>query len=798
MKLRLNSLSIAVIAAFTILFAVGGWFAFENIAQAQSLPSPANTRVANGDDRGAVDVSWDAVSGASHYSVRWVNLDAAWAAYRAGLDWQQLIQSVDIADTGETSYTLTVNDLTPGTRYSFGVGSKSTSGATPNWASWVSLAPAGDDGTTDVHDVVRIQSAALAIARNASELIAVGSVPTDASMTAAIVRAKIGEVRRLKGLLNEQVLVLTDQGPAERADYIETLVNDLISNVEAIQTGRGRLSMALRAENASRAALTRDNNKTLFPQTGVSVDRQFYDLVTATDGHVSTEDILQYTHTESLGSNATLGHTLLLVASLMQDPTFVARIQESYDTIGGRVDRDVEYLRDHRPVEFFDDDVLLQAENVRDAGGGEADYFDRLVARLDLVVKERELIEDNAEILDDLLEQVDHLSAEVRGADDVPPVPTPPTADTMDPGITDNQIMFGQSAALTGSNDVLGIGMRLGIRAAFKEANDNGGVGGRQLNLMTENDSYEPDAAFANTLKFVEGDNPVFALIGAVGTPTSRAALPVAKDAGVPFVGAFTGAQLLRGDELTNVLNYRASYHDETDKMVKLLAAADITNVAVLYQNDSYGVDGLMGVKNALNRQDKMELVASWYYRRNTSAVQSAAFRIAAEDPEAVIIIGTSAPAAKIINKLRMKMVADPPVFLSVSFVGSDALVSELDKLGESGEGVYVTQVVPLPSGDSLPILGEYREALTAYKSDAEPNFVSLEGYLAGRLAIARLQACDSDLSRECFLDVGTDPIDIGGLMLQFGANDNQGSDEVYLTVIGADGEYRLADAITR
>lgn len=792
MKLPLNSLSIAVIAAVAILVATGGWLAFENIAQAQTdLPSPANTQVANGDDLGSVAVSWDAVSGASHYSVRWVNLDAAWAAYRAGLDWQQLIQSVDIADTGETSYTLTVNDLTPGTRYSFGVGSKSTSGATPNWASWVSWTPRGDDGTTDVHDVVRIQSAALAIAQNANALLAVGSVPTNADMTRMSIGQDRATVGQIKGILNSQVDIIKATGPVERSEYIESLVNTLTSNVESIQSGRGSLLMALQAEGESRTMLTRNNNAVLFPQTGASVDRQFYNLVTAAEGDVSADAILRYAHTESLGQNASLGHTLLLVASLMQDPTYVARIQESYDSVGGRVDRDVEYLRENAPG-VLSEGALLQAENVRDAGGGDADYFERLVARLDLVVAERDLIEKNAEILDDLLEQIDHLSAQVRGAT-VPAVPTPETEDTMDPGISDNEILFGQSAALMGSNAALGMGMQLGIQAAFKEANENGGVGGLDLKLMTEDDRYEPDLAFAKTLELVEGDNPVFALIGAVGTPTSRAALPVAQDAGVPFVGAFTGAQLLREDDLTNVLNYRASYHEETATMVELLVEAGRTDVAVLYQNDSYGIDGLTGVTTALKERD-LEPVATWYYRRNTSAVQSAAFRIAEAEPDAVIIIGTSKPAAEIIKKLRMKMDPDP-AFLAVSFVGSNALA---DVLGAEGEGVYVTQVVPLPTGDSVSVLSEYRDALMAYDDDAKPGFISLEGYLAGRLAVARLQDCATDLSRECFLDVGSDPIDIGNLVLQYGPMDNQGSDEVYLTRINAQGEFETAESIVR
>ena len=333
--------------------------------------------------------------------------------------------------------------------------------------------------------------------------------------------------------------------------------------------------------------------------------------------------------------------------------------------------------------------------------------------------------------------------------------------------------------------------MQVGIQAAFKEANDAGGVNGRTLTLLTEDDSYEPDAAFENARKLLDADR-VFGLIGSVGTPTSRAASPVAEAQGAPFVGAFTGAQLLRSGDLTNVLNLRASYHDETERMVAYLQSEGISKVAVLYQNDSYGVDGLEGVQNALARDGRqnMELVESWYYRRNTAAVNSAVFRIARANPEAVIIIGAYQPAAEAIEKLRMKL--DPePIFMNVSFVGSNALAEEL---GDAGAGVYVTQVVPLPTDESNTVVAKYVAALSEYDANAEPGFVSLEGYLVGRLAIAALDACGAQVTRSCFLMEARGLDSIDGFELTFQPGENQGSDAVFLTRVNAAGEYELAE----
>ena len=115
---------------------------------------------------------------------------------------------------------------------------------------------------------------------------------------------------------------------------------------------------------------------------------------------------------------------------------------------------------------------------------------------------------------------------------------------------------------------------------------------------------------------------------------------------------------------------------------------------------------------------------------------------------------------------------------MNISFVGSNALAAEL---GPDGAGVFVTQVVPLPTDGSIPIVASYLNALSAYSPDAVPGFVSLEGYLAGRLAIAGLEICGRDVDRTCFLDSlrGAHSIDLDGFRLGYGEQDNQGSDAV-------------------
>ena len=361
-------------------------------------------------------------------------------------------------------------------------------------------------------------------------------------------------------------------------------------------------------------------------------------------------------------------------------------------------------------------------------------------------------------------------------------------------GVYADSIVFGQSAALEGPAGELGRNMHLGIRAAFEEANREGGVHGRALRLIVRDDGYEPEPAVANTQELIE--HGVFGLIGAVGTPTSSAAEPGASDAGVPYIGAFTGAGLLRRPDQRYVVNLRASYGQETEEMVdRLVRDLDFERIAVFYQDDNYGLAGLTGVRSAMDARG-MELVSEAPYMRNTRAVKRGLLDIQAGNPQAVIIIGAYIPVAHFIRWAR-KMGLDA-LFVNISFVGSYAL---LDELGRAGDGVVVTQVVPFPRDPRVPVVARYQAALRAVDPSARPGFVSLEGYLAGRLVVEALAAGDPDVrpTRESFLRTLTEsgPIDLGGFVVEYGVEDNQGSDLVFLTVI-REGEFVPVTRLSR
>ena len=359
-------------------------------------------------------------------------------------------------------------------------------------------------------------------------------------------------------------------------------------------------------------------------------------------------------------------------------------------------------------------------------------------------------------------------------------------------GVSADAIVFGQAAVLDGPASALGLGMKAGLDAAFAEVNAKGGVHGRKIKLISMNDGYEPDRSITATKKLIE-DEKVFGLIGPVGTPTSAATQPIATAANVPFIGAFTGAGFLRNPKFENVVNVRASYDAETEAWVKHLTEdLKVSKIAIFYQDDAFGRAGLSGFKKAMDKR-KMEIVAEATYERNTVAVKTALLTLKRAEPEAVVIVGAYKPVAEFI-KLSRK-IDFKPVFVNISFVGAGALAKEL---GPDGNGVIVSQVVPFPWDASLKVVADYQAAIK--KSGVEPEFVSLEGYLVGRLAIAALDKAGKDVTREGLIKAikDTGSFDIGGLAMTFSATKNEGLDKVFMTVIQADGSFKAVEKLVK
>ncbi|HSY26146.1 MAG TPA: ABC transporter substrate-binding protein [Burkholderiaceae bacterium] len=353
-----------------------------------------------------------------------------------------------------------------------------------------------------------------------------------------------------------------------------------------------------------------------------------------------------------------------------------------------------------------------------------------------------------------------------------------------DPGVTSNAILVGQSAALSGPAQELGIALRDGAKAYFDYINANGGVQGRKIIFTTLDDGYEPARAAANTKQLIEQDS-VFALFGYVGTPTSIASIPAVEQANIPFFAPFTGAQSLREPFNRNIFHIRASYFEETESIVNSLTQSGVTKIAVLYQNDAYGAAGLEGVTRALKKHN-LALAGSATVERNTVDVGAAVTKIKASGPGAVILVAAYKSVAAFIVEMR-KQNANP-FFWNISFVGSQTLVREL---GSNAKGVMVSQVMPAPWDDVNPVVKEYMKLYV--QGGKHPfDYVSIEGFVAAKVFVEGLRHSGQPPTREGLIKSleSMKNYDAGGFFVKFGPNHHTGSDYVDLTIISSDGRF--------
>ena len=350
-------------------------------------------------------------------------------------------------------------------------------------------------------------------------------------------------------------------------------------------------------------------------------------------------------------------------------------------------------------------------------------------------------------------------------------------------GVTPERIRLGQAAVFSGPAAQLGIQMRNGIKAYFDYVNEAGGVHGRKLELVTEDDQYEVARAPAASKKLIE-EHRVFALLGYVGTPTGAAHLPVVIQAKVPLVGMFTGAEILRDPLSRYVFHVRASYYDETDKIVEQVVSTGGKKISVFYQADSYGEAGRKGTELALTKRG-LKIHSTGTVERNTVKVEEAVKAIHASQPDAIVMVSAYTSCAEFIRQMRKA--GSGAIFYNVSFVGSKALA---DALGKEGYGVAISQVVPFPWARAVPVVKDYQQ-LAKKAGFPDYNFSAMEGFLTAKVVVEGLKRTGKDLTREKFIETMEKmDVDLGGFHVSYSPKNHAGSKFVDLTIIGQEGKF--------
>ena len=348
-------------------------------------------------------------------------------------------------------------------------------------------------------------------------------------------------------------------------------------------------------------------------------------------------------------------------------------------------------------------------------------------------------------------------------------------------------ITIGQVAPLSGVLASTGHQMVLGGKVYFDAVNDAGGVHGAKIRTLVMDDGYKVDETLRLTKELVARPE-VLALFGFAGTANIGKLLEdkVLAEAGIALVAPYTGGELLRKPFNPWIFHVRAGYADETEHMIKQLNTQGLTRVAVLYQNDAFGTAGLAGVESALQRRGR-KLVASAGYERNTTDVDAAVKVIRGASPQAVIMVAVNKPAAAFAKQYRAA--GGGGQLFNISVVDP----AELVKLGgiENVRGLGISQVVPYPYQQTMPVVREFHEAMRKYAPKEEVNYTNFEEYLGAKVLVEALRRAGPKPTRAKVMSAleSINNHNLGGVRISYGPKERVGSRFVEVTVIGSQGK---------
>lgn len=350
-------------------------------------------------------------------------------------------------------------------------------------------------------------------------------------------------------------------------------------------------------------------------------------------------------------------------------------------------------------------------------------------------------------------------------------------------GITATTITLGMSAPFSGPNGAYGREMRETISAYFQRMNASGGVHGRKLELVALDDGYETERTVANTKELLQ-QHKVFALVGYYGSSPTTAAMQVFSAAKTPLVGTISGADSLRKPVNRYMFHVRASYADETAAIVNQLVSLSLKNIAVFYQNDGFGLSGLDGVVATLKKHN-LAPSAIGTVERNSLDVRAAVDAIAKVRPQAVVMVSLYKPSAEFVRQMKSRGLY--PQFTTLSPVGAELLAAEL---GEGARGIGISQVMPYPWNDTVPVVKEYHRLMEKQQTPHVPSYYGIEGFITAKVLVEAMKKAGKDLTREKLVDAldGMREHDLGGYRINHRPDNHNGSDFVDLTVIGSNG----------
>ena len=352
-------------------------------------------------------------------------------------------------------------------------------------------------------------------------------------------------------------------------------------------------------------------------------------------------------------------------------------------------------------------------------------------------------------------------------------------ADAKVPG---GDIVIGQSAHLTGPLAPTLQAVLRGQDMALQEFNRKGGVGGRNVRLVTLDDAYDAHKTVANVNQLLARDD-VVALFGLTNTAGIGAVLPVLAEKKVPLVGIYSGSPALRAKHNPYFFTTMASYRDEVVQMVRNLVTLQRSEIALVYQNSPFG-QLMVPVVEETCKELGTTLVAKASLEVSGSDAAAAANTLAAARPQAVIFMSFGPSLVHFVKAARQKVAA--PIYC-ISIANSRQL---MQALGDEARGLAIAQIAPYPFRATTALTRSYHAAMEAVELPVD--YDHFFGYLNIQVVLEGLRRAGRGVTPQKLVAAveGMRHTDLGGYTVDYSPANHHGSRLVELVMLGPGGRY--------
>jgi branched-chain amino acid transport system substrate-binding protein len=311
-------------------------------------------------------------------------------------------------------------------------------------------------------------------------------------------------------------------------------------------------------------------------------------------------------------------------------------------------------------------------------------------------------------------------------------------------GVTDTEILVGDILPLTGPPALLGVAHNLGVKVAVSEVNAAGGINGRKVRLISEDDGYVPSRTVQGVRKLLTSDK-VFALTSLSGTAQGQAALPVVKQAGIPTMATISLFEELYKPVSKNVFAIGGNHESATAALVaKVADKFPGKKWAIISQDDDYGELVRAGFEE-VQKDKKLTVVSSQIYKKGQADFSSEILKVKQSGAEVLMaggVLGENVAMAKELERNGYK------IPMAVTYVSRVPATVKL--MGSAGENVYTVDFVALedsPRGKAF--LDKARQYL-APEEQARVNRYTFTGYAGARVLFEAMKRCGKNLTWDC------------------------------------------------